>query len=86
MAQTTETVKNPCKGICRFNTKVDLCVGCYRHKDEKSNWPTMSNTLKLLAVSLCFLRKTKWPKMQSGWIEPDDDKPPSIADEYLHCY
>ena len=30
--------KNPCIGVCKFNKKTGLCIGCLRTRDEKRDW------------------------------------------------
>lgn len=30
--------KSPCANICRFDRKVELCVGCFRTREEIRQW------------------------------------------------
>lgn len=63
MVATTIRVKNPCKGICRFETLSDLCIGCRRRLDERQKWSTMSIAEQLVTIGLLSLRWAKYPKL-----------------------
>lgn len=36
-------IKSPCADICQFNRKADLCVGCFRTREEIKQWPKMTD-------------------------------------------
>jgi predicted Fe-S protein YdhL (DUF1289 family) len=50
-----KTVKNPCKGICKFTE--NMCEGCMRTPDEKEGWNKMDNLEKQRTLRQCELRK-----------------------------
>lgn len=34
-------IPNPCKSICKL--KDNVCIGCYRTKEEIASWPKLTN-------------------------------------------
>ena len=40
-----EIIRSPCVNIC-FLEDDDICVGCYRHSDEITEWSAASNDRK----------------------------------------
>ncbi len=40
-----EIIRSPCVNIC-FLEDDDICVGCYRHSDEITEWSAASNEHK----------------------------------------
>ncbi len=40
-----EIIRSPCVNIC-FLEDDDICVGCYRHSDEITEWSAASNERK----------------------------------------
>ncbi|WP_338291452.1 DUF1289 domain-containing protein [Planctobacterium marinum] len=40
---------DPCQAVCRFNED-DVCIGCFRERDEINNWRFMSNEQKATIV------------------------------------
>ena len=39
-------IKNPCRLICKYDNK-SICMGCYRTREEVSNWAKYSDEEKL---------------------------------------
>ena len=37
-----ERVIDPCQAICRFDDD-DVCIGCFRKREDINNWRFMSN-------------------------------------------
>jgi len=44
-----EVVKSPCVNRCKYD-EFDLCVGCYRTKQEIVSWIDFSNEEKLTVL------------------------------------
>ena len=40
------TVDSPCVGICQLDLTVDLCIGCFRTRDEVALWGAASDDVK----------------------------------------
>ena len=40
------TVDSPCIGICQLDLAADLCIGCFRTRDEVAVWGTASDEVK----------------------------------------
>ena len=41
------TVDSPCVGICQLDLTADLCIGCFRTRDEVAVWGSASDKVKL---------------------------------------
>ena len=39
-------VDSPCVGICQLDLASDLCVGCFRTRDEVAVWGAASDEVK----------------------------------------
>jgi predicted Fe-S protein YdhL (DUF1289 family) len=52
----TMSVASPCKLVCRYG-KDDVCVGCYRTKEEITDWMLMNDDQKLTVWKNIRLRK-----------------------------
>ena len=48
------TVDSPCIGICQLDLAADLCIGCFRTREEVAMWGAASDDLKqeILAKTL----------------------------------
>jgi uncharacterized protein len=42
-------VPSPCTGICKLDGD-DICIGCFRSKDEIAYWTQMSDPEKLSVI------------------------------------
>ena len=40
------TLDSPCIGICQLDLAADLCIGCFRTRDEVAVWGTASDEVK----------------------------------------
>lgn len=49
---------SPCIGVCQANNK-GYCKGCFRHRDERFNWLTMSPRQQRDVIRLCQDRKRR---------------------------
>ncbi|WP_071825347.1 DUF1289 domain-containing protein [Xenorhabdus poinarii] len=57
MAEQLElfAIPNPCRGICESDPR-GFCRGCYRSREERFTWMTLSNSEKRKILRLCHLR------------------------------
>ena len=57
------TVRSPCVGICSYSPflseEENLCIGCYRNKEELINWWAWDVPRKLQALKDIEKRKQK---------------------------
>jgi len=44
-------IPSPCKGICLVNNR-GYCKGCYRSRDERFSWNSLTNAQKKKVLSL----------------------------------
>ncbi|NRA41440.1 MAG: DUF1289 domain-containing protein [Pseudomonadales bacterium] len=51
-----EIVRSPCVNIC-FLEDDDICVGCYRHSDEITEWSEASNARRQAILLKCAERR-----------------------------
>lgn len=51
-----EIVRSPCVNIC-FLEDNDVCVGCYRHSDEITEWAEASVQRRKEILEKCFQRR-----------------------------
>ena len=42
-----KTVESPCTNVCKYDTKEEFCIGCYRTKQELQDWWIMTREQKL---------------------------------------
>mgnify|MGYP005812403027 FL=1 len=52
-------IPNPCKGICLVNNR-GYCKGCYRSRDERFSWNSLTNSQKKKVLSLCQQRYKRY--------------------------
>jgi predicted Fe-S protein YdhL (DUF1289 family) len=50
------SVESPCRLICRYG-KGEVCIGCYRTKEEITDWEIMNDHQKLIVWKNTRLRK-----------------------------
>ena len=48
--------KNPCIGVCKFNKKTGLCIGCLRTRDEKHDWKKLGDEGRRAAAQRILAR------------------------------
>lgn len=61
-------LQSPCRGICQSDER-GFCRGCFRSRDERFNWQTMTDGQKQEVLRLCRLRqlrKLRTAKATSG--------------------
>ena len=46
-----ERVIDPCQAICRFDED-DICIGCFRKREDINNWRFMSHEEKRKVVEI----------------------------------
>jgi hypothetical protein len=49
-------VSSPCTGVCKLDGD-DICIGCFRSKDEIARWTQMSDREKLFVIARLTDRK-----------------------------
>ncbi|WP_165740477.1 DUF1289 domain-containing protein [Pseudoalteromonas sp. Z1A6] len=52
-------IPSPCKSICLVNNR-GYCKGCYRSRDERFSWNTLTNDQKKKVLSLCQQRYKRY--------------------------
>ncbi len=61
-------VQSPCRGICQTDER-GYCRGCFRSREERFNWQTMSDAQKQEVLRLCrqrLLRKIRAEQAGTG--------------------
>ncbi|MEL0632146.1 DUF1289 domain-containing protein [Pseudoalteromonas carrageenovora] len=67
-------IPSPCKSICLVNNR-GYCKGCYRSRDERFMWNSLTNAQKKKVLSLCqqrykrYLQKQQQAAAQSTVVE-----------------
>ncbi len=57
-------IPSPCKGICLVNNR-GYCKGCYRSRDERFSWNSLTNAQKKKVLSLCQQRYKRYLQQKS---------------------
>mgnify|MGYP001435730820 FL=1 len=52
-----KTVESPCTNVCKYDTKEEFCIGCYRTKQELQDWWIMTREQKLETLEKLEKRK-----------------------------
>ncbi|KTF10662.1 DUF1289 domain-containing protein [Pseudoalteromonas sp. 10-33] len=52
-------IPSPCKSICLVNNR-GYCKGCYRSRDERFMWNSLTNAQKKKVISLCQQRYKRY--------------------------
>ncbi|HZI33321.1 MAG TPA: DUF1289 domain-containing protein [Candidatus Binatia bacterium] len=58
-------VPSPCNGICQLD-KEDICLGCFRFRDEIARWTRMTISEQSAVVAALKMRHEKWATTQPG--------------------
>ncbi len=58
MEQTTH-IESPCISICEMDSSTDLCIGCYRTRNEIAFWGGSSNAEKLAVLDHIRARRVE---------------------------
>lgn len=56
-------IDNPCQQTCRFNRQ-QYCRVCLRHRNEKKDWDTMTDTEKRAVLRKCHRRKLAYRRAE----------------------
>jgi predicted Fe-S protein YdhL (DUF1289 family) len=56
-------IPSPCKSICLVNNR-GYCKGCYRSRDERFLWNSLTNGQKKKVLSLCQQRYKRYLQKQ----------------------
>lgn len=59
-------IPSPCKGICLVNNR-GYCKGCYRSRDERFSWNSLTNSQKKKVLSLCQQRYKRYLQQKIKW-------------------
>lgn len=51
-------IPSPCINVCESNER-GYCKGCYRSREERQGWTSMSDPQKREVLRLCSLRKKR---------------------------
>ncbi|MDX1974421.1 MAG: DUF1289 domain-containing protein [Rickettsiales bacterium] len=51
-------VPSPCISVCTLDDITDICIGCYRTRQEIADWPAASDAARLAIVERCQARKS----------------------------
>ncbi len=57
--EQTKHIESPCISICELDETTDLCVGCYRTRNEIALWGRASNTEKLVILDHIRARRVE---------------------------
>ncbi|WP_027273262.1 DUF1289 domain-containing protein [Leminorella grimontii] len=49
-------IPSPCRGICQSDNR-GYCLGCFRSRDERFQWMSMTDAEKQNVLRLCRQRK-----------------------------
>lgn len=63
-------VQSPCRGICQTDER-GYCRGCFRSREERFNWQTMSDAQKQEVLRLCRQRLLR--KIRANKPEPAEE-------------
>ena len=64
-------VQSPCRGICQTDER-GYCRGCFRSREERFNWQTMSDAQKQEVLRLCRQRLLR--KIRANRPEPAEEQ------------
>jgi hypothetical protein len=51
---------SPCKGICTLDTRRDFCVGCFRTKEELTDWYKLPYADRERIMEECKIREVEY--------------------------
>ena len=63
-------IPSPCKGICQVNNR-GYCKGCYRSREERFAWNSLSNEQKRKVIALCQQRYKRYLQKQAKAQQSD---------------
>ncbi len=56
---TSRAVMTPCVGICRLDPDTDLCLGCWRSRDEVARWAIADDVSRRAIVARARWRRER---------------------------
>ncbi|MFC3031149.1 DUF1289 domain-containing protein [Pseudoalteromonas fenneropenaei] len=67
-------IPSPCRGICQVNNR-GYCKGCYRSREERFTWNTMTDQQKRHVIVLCQQRYKRYlQRQQQGAVDSDHEQ------------
>jgi hypothetical protein len=64
-------IPSPCRGICQVNNR-GYCKGCFRSREERFHWNTLTDQQKRQVIVLCQQRYKRYLQRQQH-SEPNQD-------------
>ncbi|WAT02750.1 DUF1289 domain-containing protein [Rouxiella chamberiensis] len=78
MAQQLEffdiPVPSPCRNVCELGPR-GYCRGCFRSRQERFDWNTMSNDEKRHVLHLCHQRLLRLRRAEKPADDPGPEQP-----------
>ncbi|HIF9176660.1 TPA: DUF1289 domain-containing protein [Photobacterium damselae] len=74
------SVPSPCVGRCEANNR-GYCKGCYRSRDERYQWLSLTNDQKRQVIKLCrqrylrIIRQAKRVKQEKEGVNDRESQP-----------
>lgn len=51
-------IPSPCVGVCQANNR-GYCLGCFRSREERFQWNSLTNSQKRQVIKLCKQREKR---------------------------
>jgi len=67
-------VQSPCRGICQSDER-GFCRGCFRSREERFHWQTMSDVQKQDVLRLCRQRLLRKLRANKPQVEEEPQQP-----------
>ena len=67
-------LQSPCRGICQSDER-GFCRGCFRSRDERFNWQTMTDGQKQEVLRLCRLRLLRKLRIAKATSDDEPEQP-----------
>lgn len=68
-------VPSPCRGVCENLPNQDACRGCFRTREERRNWNTFSDDMKVKILNETVKRRKAWrmkQRMKNGKLAEEE--------------
>lgn len=66
-------IPSPCKGICLVNNR-GYCKGCYRSREERFAWNTLTDQQKRKVIALCQQRYRRYLASKKKSSDEDNEQ------------
>ena len=66
-------IPSPCKGICLVNNR-GYCKGCYRSREERFAWNTLTDQQKRKVIALCQQRYKRYLANKKKSSDEDNEQ------------